>query len=63
LRLLAGGQTQYAGSFIQHWVSRLIFFDLDERVFTIIYITFFLAVALSFWQVPPRWPYRAKPRV
>jgi len=61
LRLLAGDQTHYAGSFIQHWVARLIFFDLDERVFTVIYIVFFLAVALSFWQVPPRWPRRSKP--
>ena len=54
LRLLAGGQTRYAGSFIQEWVQRLIFFDLGERVFTVIYAVFFLAVVLSFWLVPPR---------
>jgi hypothetical protein len=56
LRLLAGGRQRYAGSFIQHWLHRLIFFNLDERVFTIAYVAFFLAVALSFWLVPPRWP-------
>lgn len=56
LRMLAGGQQRYAGSFIQHWLHRLIFFDFGERVFTIAYVAFFLAVALSFWLIPPRWP-------
>jgi hypothetical protein len=32
-----------------------MFFDLPERVFTAAYVTFFLAVALSLWFVPPRW--------
>lgn len=62
LRLLAGGQTRYAGSFIQDWVQRLIFYDLDERVFTLIYLAFFLAVALSFWLIPPRWPRHPRPQ-
>ena len=59
LRLLAGGQERYAGSFIQHWLHHLIFFDADERVFTIAYVAFFLAVALSLWLVPPHWPRRS----
>ncbi len=54
LRLLAGGEERYAGSFIQHWLHRLLFYDVEPRVFTVIYIVFFLAVALSFWLVPPR---------
>ena len=58
LRLLAGGEQRYAGSFIQHWLHQVIFFDLSERFFTIAYVTFFLAVALSLWFVPPRWPRR-----
>ena len=62
LRLLAGGQTHYAGSFIQHWVARLIFFDVDDHIFTIIYVIFFSAVALSFWVVPPQWPRRSRPQ-
>ena len=53
LRLLAGGQQRYEGTFIQHWLHRLIFFDLDERVFTIAYLAFFLTVTLSFWLIPP----------
>jgi hypothetical protein len=54
LRELAGGEA-YEESFVQHWLQRVIFFDLGERAFTIIYITFFLAVALSLWLVPPVW--------
>jgi hypothetical protein len=60
LRLLAGGQQRYAGSFIQHWLYPLIFFDLGERVFTVAYLAFFLAVVLSFWLIPPRWPRRIR---
>ena len=58
LRLLAGGQRRYAGSFLQHWLHPMIFFDLGERVFTVAYLAFFLAVLLSFWLIPPRWPRR-----
>ena len=60
LRLLAGGQQRYAGSFIQHWLHQIIFFDLDERVFTLAYLTFLLAVALSLWLIPPRWSRRIR---
>ncbi len=52
LRALAGGE-RYEESFIQHWLHRAMFFDLGERVFTMIYIVFVLAVALSLWLVPP----------
>jgi hypothetical protein len=58
LRLLAGGEQRYAGSFLQHWLHQVIFFDLSESVFTVAYVAFFLAVALSLWFVPPRWPRR-----
>jgi hypothetical protein len=56
LRLLAGGDQRYQGSFIQHWLHRVMFFDCDERIFTMAYLVFFLFVALSLWLVPPRWP-------
>jgi len=56
LRLLAGGEQRYEGSFIQHWLHRVMFFDVNERVFAMIYLAFFLAVALNFWIVPPRRP-------
>ncbi len=54
LRLLAGGEQRYVGSFVQHWLHRLMFIDVEERVFTIAYLFFFLLVALSLWLVRPR---------
>jgi hypothetical protein len=55
LRLLAGGEERYQGSFIQHWLHQVMFFELSERVFTFAYVAFFLAVVFSLWFVPPRW--------
>lgn len=60
LRLAAGGEKYYAGSFIQEWVQRLIFFNVDERIFTVVYIIFFAMLILSFWLVPPHWPRRRR---
>ena len=61
LRLLAGGEGRYEGSFIQHWLHQVIFFDLGENVFRILYLAFFVAVALSLWLVTPKRPGRTKP--
>jgi hypothetical protein len=54
LRLLAGGEERYAGSFVQHWLHRVLFYDLSARFFMVAYIVFFAMVALSFWFVPLR---------
>jgi len=54
LRYLAGGAERYQGSFVQHWLHQVLFFELSESVFTVLYVVFFAAVALSFWLVPPR---------
>ena len=56
LRLRAGGESRYQESFIQHWLHQVLFFDLDEKVFTVLYVAFFLMVGLSLWFVPPRRP-------
>lgn len=40
-------------SFVAHWVHRLMFFQLPEWVFTIAYLAFALAVAATWWLVPP----------
>ncbi|MFO1476355.1 MAG: DUF2784 domain-containing protein [Verrucomicrobiota bacterium] len=55
LRLLAGAGERYEGSWIQFWVHRALFHEWDARVFTVIYVVFFLLVALSMWVVRPRW--------
>jgi len=57
LRTQEGG---YEGSFVQHWVGRLLFCECSERTFTVLYAAFFALILLSFWVVPPRWAHRAK---
>lgn len=39
LRELAGG-TSYSGSFIQHWLHKLLFFQAEPWVFTLVYSAF-----------------------
>src|ERR1044071_9824758 len=41
LRSLAGGAGRYHESFIQHWLQRVFFFDIEPRFFTILYVLFF----------------------
>lgn len=60
LRNLGGGPERYSESFIQHWLHKVLFFEFDESVFTVVYLAFFLAVALSLWLVPPQWPGRKR---
>jgi hypothetical protein len=57
LRRKAGEDPAYAGSFIQHWVHRVMFFEISERTFTLIYVVFFVLIVLSLVVVPPR-PFR-----
>ena len=54
LRRQAGESPGYSGSFIQHWVGRILFHDWSEQTFTFIYAGFFILVGLSFWIVRPR---------
>jgi len=61
LRELAGEAGGYQGSFVQHWVHRLMFFEASQSTFTVIYVAFFALVLASFWWVKPRWPKRKIP--
>lgn len=47
LRVAAGGEA-YSGTFIQHWVGRLVFYDAPQWVFTLVY-TLFGALVLASW--------------
>jgi hypothetical protein len=49
-----GGGAFYEGSFIQHWVQRMLYFDAPDWVFVILYTGFGLLVAASWWIVEPR---------
>jgi len=50
----AAGQSGYSESFIEHWLSRLIFFSAPWWVFVLAYSAFFLLVLVSWWRWPPR---------
>jgi hypothetical protein len=56
LRLKAGLGARYEGGYIAHWVHRLLFYQGDERIFTITYVVFFALVLLTLLLVQPRMP-------
>jgi Protein of Unknown function (DUF2784) len=44
----------YKGSFIEHWLQRLLYYDAPAWGFTLVYTLFGLAVVLAWWRFPPR---------
>jgi hypothetical protein len=50
------GEESYTGDFIGNWAHRLIFYDFEPWVFTVLYVSFGLAVLAAFVLAPPRWP-------
>ena len=54
LRARAGAAT-YGGSFIEHWLQRLLYFQAPAWVFVLAYTLFALAVLAAWWRFPPRW--------
>ncbi|SAK92516.1 hypothetical protein AWB75_06554 [Caballeronia catudaia] len=50
LRARASG----AQGFVQRWVSAFLYFDFPVWVFTLAYVAFFLAVAITWRRIPPR---------
>ncbi|EDM83528.1 DUF2784 domain-containing protein [Limnobacter sp. MED105] len=53
LRLQAG-QGVYQGSFIQHWVHGVMFYQAPGWVFALAYTLFALAVVAAWWRWPPQ---------
>ena len=54
------GEGGYTGDFIGHWAHRLIFYEAEPWVFTVLYVSFGLAVLAAFVLAPPRWPGRVR---
>jgi hypothetical protein len=52
LRVRAG-DTVYGGGFIEHWVQRLIYYDLPGWVFVLGYSLFGALVVAAWWRWPP----------
>jgi len=46
-------EPSYAGSFLEHWLQRLIFYDAPTWMFTVAYTLFGLAVAAAWIRFPP----------
>ena len=53
LRRLGGGAT-YEGTFVQHWLHKVVFFNAEPWVFTLAYTAFGLAVLGTWVLGPPR---------
>jgi Protein of Unknown function (DUF2784) len=47
-------ETTYAGSFVGHWLQRILYYDAPAWVFTTAYSLFGLLVAGTWWYFPPR---------
>ncbi|AMO23901.1 DUF2784 domain-containing protein [Ramlibacter solisilvae] len=43
----------YSGSFIEHWLQALLYWQAPDWVFALAYTVFALAVALTWWRFPP----------
>lgn len=52
LRHAAGGQS-YPGTFVEHWVGRLVYYDAHQWVFTVAYSLFGAVVLFSWVWVKP----------
>lgn len=53
LRVMAG-QSSYEGSFIQHWLQNLLYYEAPDWVFLIAYTVFGSLVLASWFIVKPR---------
>jgi polyferredoxin len=49
------GASAYDGSFIEHWLQRLLYYDAPPWVFVLGYSVFGLLVVLAWWRYPPAW--------
>ena len=44
----------YTGSFVEHWLQRILYYDAPAWAFTLAYSLFALAVVATWWYFPPR---------
>lgn len=54
------GSTAYPGSFIEHWVQQILFYEAPPWIFVLAYTCFGLLVAAAWWYFPPRPPDRRR---
>lgn len=51
-------QPFYAGSFVAHWLRRIIFYEAEQWVFVLCYSAFGALTLFACLICPPRWPRR-----
>ena len=51
----------YSGSFVEHWLQRLLYFEAPWWVFALAYTLFGLLVAATWWRYPPERKHRHTP--
>lgn len=47
------GRPRYEGSFIEHWLSQVIYYEFDTWIFTLVYVIYGLLIAALYHWVPP----------
>ena len=57
----SAGETGYGRSFIEYWLHRVIFYEAEPWVFTVIYTVFGAVVAATWYFGRPRMRYRSRP--
>ena len=50
----------YNGSFIEHWLQRLLYYDAPAWVFVLGYSMFGLLVAVAWFYIPPKYNRRVQ---
>ncbi|GBU28772.1 hypothetical protein R84B8_02334 [Treponema sp. R8-4-B8] len=60
LRIAAGQQNVASGSFIARLIHLLIFYNFPQIVFTIAYCVFGIAVLMTWWLIPPVYPWKKR---
>ena len=48
-------QVTYTESFIEHWLSQLLFYEAPPWAFTLAYTGFGVLVLFTWWNVSPKW--------
>ena len=48
-----GGMTGYTGSFVEHWLQTLLYWDFPAWVFIVVYSLFALLIVATWYAVPP----------
>jgi polyferredoxin len=47
-------EATYSGSFVEHWLQRLLYYEAPGWAFTLVYSVFGLAVVATWWYFPPK---------